>query len=187
MKKALSALALVSAAALASAAEYRIDPHHTNARFAIDHFGASTNVGGFYGLNGDVSFDAAKKTGSIDVRIPVSSLQTGSQDFTKHLLSADLFHAEKYPEIRFVSDKFHFSGNKLKAVDGKLTLMGKTLPVRLKADKFNCYDSPILKTQVCGADLSTKIDRTRWGMNYLTDVGMSKTVSLQIQIEAGKK
>lgn len=178
---------LAAVATGAHAATYKIDSHHANARFEIDHFGTSSNVGGFYGLSGTLQFDAAKGTGAIDVTIPVDSLQSSSQDFTNHLKSADLFNAEKFPEMRFVSTKFHFDGDKVTAVDGNLTLLGKTNPVTLKATKFNCYDSPMLKTQVCGGDFVTSIDRTQWGMNYLVDMGMTKTVNIAIQIEAGKE
>ena len=47
MQKILLAAALAAAAAAASATQYEIDPFHSNARFEIDHFGTSTNVGGF--------------------------------------------------------------------------------------------------------------------------------------------
>lgn len=175
----------------AHAATYEIDPYHANARFAIDHFNTSTNVGGFYNLTGQVSFDKDSYTGSLDVTIPITSLQTGSEHFTDHLKSADLFHAEKYPNMSFKSTKFHVIGKgkmrKLIAVEGNLTLLGQTHPVRLKANKFNCYDSPMLKTEVCGGDFSTTIDRTKWGMDYLVDVGVSKNVRIDIQIEAAKK
>lgn len=187
MKKTAFVLAAALAAHFAAAADYKLDPLHTNARFAIDHFGTSTNVGGFYGLSGDMKFDAKAKTGSIDLRIPVSSLQSGSQQFSGHLQSADLFDAARYPEMRFVSTRFHFDGDKVRAVDGKLTLRGQTHDVQLKADKFNCYDSPMLKTQVCGGDFSATIDRTRWGMDYLVSAGMSKAVRIDIQIEAAKQ
>ncbi|RRD91656.1 YceI family protein [Conchiformibius steedae] len=187
MKKSLLAASLLALALPVSAAEYTLDPHHTHAHFFIDHFGASTNMGSFNRLSGDLQFDPAKRSGSIDVRLPLANLQTGSKEFTAHLQSADLFHAEKYPEMRFQSTRFHFAGQRPSQIDGKLTILGKTHPVRLKVDKFNCYDSPILKTQVCGADLTTTIDRTRWGMNYLVDAGISKNVRLHIQIEAGKK
>ena len=36
------------------AANYKIDPIHTNAQFTLDHFATSSNVGGFYNLNGEV-------------------------------------------------------------------------------------------------------------------------------------
>ena len=187
MKKILSAIALATAAAAASAAPYEIDAFHTNARFAIDHFGTSTNIGGIYGLSGNMEFDAAKKTGSIDIRLPLANLQSGSKEFTHHLQSPDLFNAEKFPEMRFVSTKFHFSGGKVSAVDGKLTLLGKTQPVTLRASKFNCYNNPMKKAQVCGGDFNTTIDRTKWGLNYLTNEGMAKNVRIDIQIEAAKK
>lgn len=189
MKK-LALIALVACGS-AHAATYEIDPYHANARFAIDHFNTSTNVGGFYNLTGQVSFEKDSYTGSLDVTIPVTNLQTGSEHFTDHLKSADLFHAEKYPSMRFESTKFHVIGKgkmrKLIAVEGNLTLLGQTHPVRLKANKFNCYDSPMLKTEVCGGDFSTTIDRTKWGMDYLVDVGVSKNVRIDIQIEAAKK
>lgn len=187
MKKILIAGLLATSALSANAATYKIDPFHANARFAIDHFGTSSNVGGFYGLNGTLEFDAKKQSGSIDVTIPVSSLQSSSSEFTTHLKAADMFNMEKFPEMRFVSTKFHFEGEKLVSVNGNLTLLGQTHPVNLVAVKFNCYDSPMLKTQVCGGDFITIIDRTQWGMNYLVDVGMSKMVDIAIQMEASKQ
>lgn len=187
----LSMLALLGVSSLAAASTYEIDAHHTNARFSIDHFKTSTNVGGFYGLTGQLQYDPAAAKGSIDITIPVDKLQTGSEAFTNHLKSDDLFKQASHPSMRFVSTKFNFSGwgkhRKLRSVDGQLTLLGQTHPVRLVANKFNCYDSPILKTQVCGGDFSTTIDRTKWGMNYLVDIGISKNVRIDIQIEAGKK
>ncbi|MDO5651254.1 MAG: YceI family protein [Moraxella sp.] len=190
MKK-LVALSLLMVCGAANAATYEIDPMHTNARFGIDHFATSTNVGGFYGLTGNLQFDRTARTGSIDITIPVKNLQSGSEAFTGHLKSADLFNAAAYPTMRFVSTKFNFSrfGDepKVTSVDGNLTLLGKTHPVRLKAHKFNCYDSPMLKTEVCGGDFSVTIDRSQWGMNYLLDAGMTKDVRIDIQVEAAKK
>lgn len=45
-------LVVAIAAVSANAATYKIDPYHANARFSIDHFGTSSNVGGFYNLTG---------------------------------------------------------------------------------------------------------------------------------------
>jgi polyisoprenoid-binding protein YceI len=118
MKKTLFAGLLAVAAGAASAATYTIDSHHANARFAIDHFGATTNTGGFYNLTGTVAFDPKAQTGSVDVRIPVSSLNTGNARFDEHLKSADLFNAAQYPEMRFQSSKWHFKGNKVSSVEG---------------------------------------------------------------------
>ena len=186
MKKTLFTALLAVTAASAFAADYKIDSNHANARFAVDHFGTSTNTGGFYGLTGNVKFDAKAKTGAVDVKIPVNNLSTGISGFDGHLKSADFFNAAQYPEIRFQSTKWHFRGDKVTSVDGNLTLLGKTQPVTLKATKFNCYQSPMLKAEVCGGDFETVIDRTKWGMDYGVANGMTKNVRLNIQIEASK-
>lgn len=190
MKKILLATLLV--AGVANANTYEIDPYHTNARFAIDHFATSTNVGGFYGLTGEMTFDKANaKNSKIDITIPVEKMQSSSEAFTNHLKSADLFNAKLYPVIRFESTKFNYTGKgkarKLTSVDGNLTMLGETHPVRLKADKFNCYTSPMKKVEVCGGDFSTTIDRTKWGMDYLVAADMAKNVRIDIQVEAAKK
>ena len=164
---------------------YKIDPNHANVRFAIDHFGTTTNQGGFYGVTGDLNYNPAKNTGSINVDIPVNSLDTGNEHFTNHLKSAEFFNAEKYPTANFKSTKFHFKNGKVTKVDGNLTLLGKTNPVSLKATKFNCYNSPMLKNaQVCGGDFETTIDRTKWGMDTYVKMGFAKDVKLNIQVEA---
>lgn len=170
-----------------NAATYEIDPHHANARFFVNHFGTSTNAGGFYGLSGIVEYDPAAQKGFVGVTIPISSLETGIKPFNKHLKSADFFNVEKYPTAYFKSTDWQFDGDKVTAVKGELTLLDQTHPVTLKATSFNCYDSPLLKTQVCGGDFETMIDRTQWGINTYTDGGMMKDVTLKIQIEAGLK
>jgi yceI family protein len=89
MKKIMFALCSAMLASAASAAVYKVDEFHANARFAIDHFNTSTNVGGIYGLTGNLEFDRAKRQGSIDIVLPLSKLQTGSDRFTQHLKSAE--------------------------------------------------------------------------------------------------
>lgn len=186
-----TSLALLAAAATLStgafAADYAIDPTHTFATFEIGHFGATTNRGRFDKKEGTISFDKAAKTGAVDIRFDVASVNTGTPMFDKHLQSAELLNAEKFPQARFVSTRFHFSGDKVSAVEGKLTLLGVSQPVTLKANQFNCYDSPMLKREVCGGDFETTIDRTAFGMDYGVQWGFPKNVRLVIQVEAVKQ
>lgn len=188
MKKLLlSALAVSMFAGASMAAEYKLDPMHSNARFNIDHFGTTTNHGGFYNIEGQVSFDPAKKTGAIEVVIPTASLNTGSTDFDNHMKSADLLNVDKFANITFKSTEWVFDGNKPTEVKGELTMMGKTNPITLKATKFNCYENPMFNAEVCGGDFTATIDRTQWGVDFLVDMGMTKDVVLQIQVEAVKQ
>ena len=184
---ALAATALFATAAHAAPATYAIDPTHTFATFEIDHFGASTNRARFDKKSGTVQFDKAAKTGQVEVVIDMGSVNSGVAGFDRHLKSADIFNVEKYPEAKFVSDKFVFDGDKLKEVTGQLTLNGQTHPITIAANKFNCYQSPMLKTEVCGGDFEATIDRTQWGVNYGTNWGAAKDVRLVLQIEAVKQ
>lgn len=192
MRKSSFALLTLAAAAVlstgaAQAANYAIDPTHTFVTFEIGHFGTTTNRARFDKKQGAVEFDRAAKTGKVNITIDTTSVNSGTPAFDKHLQSADLFDAAKYPTIQFVSDKFTFNGDKVSEVSGQLTLLGKTAPVTLKATQFNCYDSPMLKREVCGGDFETTIDRTQWGMNYGVEWGFPKNVRLVVQIEAVKQ
>ena len=180
MKKGLLAILLSASVGTTAAATYSLDPNHTNARFAADHHETSTNVGGFFKLEGKLQFDPAKKTGAVDVVIPISKLNSGNPDFDQHLKTADFFHAEKFPEMRFVSDEFVFDGDKVKELRGKLTILGQTHPVTLQAKQFNCYFNDMAKKDTCGGDFAAKIQPTQWGF------AAPKEAKLKIQIEAFK-
>ncbi|PRA52702.1 hypothetical protein CQ062_17445 [Ochrobactrum sp. MYb68] len=180
----LASLLSVSAA---QAADYKLDPTHTKAVFYIDHFNTSTNSGGFYEINGNISFDPETMDGKMDISIPVKTLNTGMAAFDKHVTGADMLDAEKFPTIEFKSTKWNFDENKLVSVDGNLTMKGKTQPIQLTATKFGCYQSPIFKAEVCGGDFEATIDRTQWGVDFLVKEGMAKMVKLEIQAEAIKQ
>jgi polyisoprenoid-binding protein YceI len=185
---ALAAAALLSAGlAHAEPATYAIDPTHTFATFEIGHFGASTNRGRFDKKTGSVTLDKAAKTGKVEITIDTTSINSGTAAFDKHLQSPDLFDAAKHPTMTFVGDKFTFDGDKVTAVAGTLTLLGKTAPVTLKASQFGCYQNPMLKREVCGGDFETTLDRTVFGMNYGVDWGFPKNVRVVVQVEAVKQ
>ena len=181
------ALALLATTGSAIAAQYEIDPHHTYVAFEIGHFGTSTNRAQFEKTSGSIDFDRAAKSGKVDVRVDTASVHSGSPAFDTHLQTADLFNVAQHPEMRFVSDRFEFDGDRVAKVHGQLTLLGKTAPLVLNATQFNCYQSPMLKAEVCGGDFEGSIDRTQWGMDYLVAMGMPKKVRLVVQIEAAKK
>ncbi|MDO5288233.1 MAG: YceI family protein [Pseudomonadota bacterium] len=191
LRAASAALTLIALGAVGSAhaqmAEYKIDPDHTYASFAIDHFGASVNRGRFDQVSGTVQFDRAAQTGKVDILIDTRSIHSGSTRFDEHLKAADLFNTAQHPSMRFVSDRLVFKGDKLIEAVGQLTLLGKTHPVTLKALQFNCYPNPMAKTEACGGDFEASIDRTQWGMNYAVDMGISKTVKITATIEAFKQ
>lgn len=189
MKKALLALAVLSLATAAQAdiVTYAIDPTHTFVTFEAKHFNTSTLRGRFDKKEGTVAFDRTGKAGKAEITLDTSSISTGVPALDTHLKSKDFFDAIHSPSVKFVSDKFNFDGDKVSGVAGQLTMLGKTVPVTLKATNFNCYTNPILKREVCGGDFETTIARTQWGMDYGLQYGLPDNIRLLIQVEAVKQ
>ena len=183
---AAAAALLAAGAAQAEPVTYAIEPSHTFVTFEVLHFGTSTVRGRFDKKEGTVQVDRAAKTGSVDLTIDTSSVDTGTPPFDAHLKKKDFLAVEEFPTAKFVSHQFRFDGDKVSEVAGTLTLLGKSQPVTLKALNFNCYDHPMLKRQVCGGDFETTIQRSQFGMGY----GLPRipdSVRLVIQVEAVKQ
>ena len=179
--------AFVAATAVhAEPASYALDPAHTFVTFGVKHFGTSTVRGRFDKKNGTVVLDKAAKAGKIDVTIDMTSINSGVTSFDGHLKSKDFFNVEAHPSATFTSDRLMFEGEKVTAVHGKLTLLGKTQDVTLKSEGFNCYENPRLKREVCGGDFETTIKRSAFGMGYGLP-GIPDDVHLTIQVEGIKQ
>jgi polyisoprenoid-binding protein YceI len=175
-----------SGAAQAQAATYSIDPTHTFVNWEALHFGTSTSRGRFDKKEGSITFDRAGKSGKVDITIDMASISTGVGPFDNHLRSGDFFDTAKHPTARFVGERLAFTGDNVTEVVGTLTMRGVSQPVTLKASRFNCYQSPILKREVCGGDFETIVKRSLFGMTYGLP-GIPDDIKLSIQVEAVKQ
>lgn len=170
----------------AETSTYTIDPTHTFVTWEALHLGASTSRGRFDKTEGSIQMDRSAKRGRIDVSIATGSINTGLAAFDKVLQGSGFFDSEKYPTARFVSDRLNFDGDKVQSAEGQLTMLGKTLPVTLKAIRFVCYDNPFFNREVCGGDFEATFQRSQWGMSYGIP-SASDEVKLLIQVEAVKQ
>ena len=179
------AAALLAAASLAQAeaVTYAVEPMHTYVTFEVRHLGTSTNRGRFDKKEGSITLDRAAKTGRADITIDTASISSGLPMFDGHLRGDNFLRVKDFPTAKFVGDKFSFDGDKVSAVSGTLTLLGKTQPITLNATHFNCYDNPMLKREVCGGDFEATLQRSAYGMTYGLP-GIPDNVKLVIQIEA---
>lgn len=193
MKKALLATTLVLAAmsstsALAQSATYKIDPTHTFVYFEARHLGTSTNRGRWDKKDGEIQFDRAGKTGKVDITLDMSSINTGVGPFDNHLRSPDFFDVANNPTARFVAANFKFDGDKVTEVTGELTMRGKTAPLTLKANLFNCFQHARLQREVCGGDFEGIVKRSLWGVNWgLAQNLTPDDIKITIQVEAIKQ
>lgn len=176
--------ALLALATLpAQAASYQFDPDHTYPLFEIDHLGFSTQRGQFDRVRGTLEFDAVQRSGSLEVVIDAVSLDSGNDARDAILKGPGWFDAERFPAITFRSQRFVFERERLVAIDGELTLLGVTQPVRLDIARFKCGLNLASRKRTCGADATATLLRSRFGMNTgLPFVG--DEVRLRIQAEA---
>ncbi len=168
-----------------AADNYTIDPSHTFPNFTISHLGFSTMHGRFDKTSGTVTLDSKAKKGSIDITVDTASISTGHAKRDKHLRSPDFFNAAEFPTITYKSNAVHFDGDMPSMVDGTLTISGVSKPVKLEIDAFKCGVHPMNKKNICGANATTHIKRSDFGMNYGLP-GIGDDVNLTFEIEAVK-
>jgi polyisoprenoid-binding protein YceI len=106
--------------------DYKIKDSHSIA------FKSKDPSGSFKTITGTVKWDDADLANSkFDLKIPVSSINTGNGMQNKKAQTPEWFDATKYPDIKFVSTK---SGDEYK-ITGKLTMKGvtkeKTIPAKV--------------------------------------------------------
>ncbi len=166
MLKVVIPAALLGLSAVATAAEYTIDPAHTYPHFAISHLGFSTLYGRFDETSGSLSLDREQGTGEVEIVIQAGSVNTGHAKRDEHLRSPDFLNAAEYPEITFRSTEVTFNGEDKATVEGELTLLGATRPVTLDVDHIACGAHPMNGKEVCGFNATTTINRSDFGVSY---------------------
>ena len=101
MNKQIATLVLALAAAapaLAAPETYVVEGSHTYPRFSYSHFGYSTQLSRFNKTTGKIVFDKAAKTGSVDIVIDTTSVDTGFATFNEHIQGDDFLATGTLPE-----------------------------------------------------------------------------------------
>ena len=174
------AVASVATFTMAKPVDYTIDPTHTATVFTWNHFGFSTPSANFSDIQGVISVDNAKPANSsVNVTIPLSSLNTNVKALDEHLKNADFFNAEKYPNITFKSTKVQALGKNKYKITGNLTVKDVTKPVVLDAVLNKQGVHPMTKAESIGFNATTSFDRSAFGVGaYVPNVGDKITVNI---------
>lgn len=182
--RSLIAAALISAALPAAAASYTVDKDHTYPSFEFPHMGISWWRGKFTRASGKVNYDAAARTGDVNIVVQAASIDFGHKSMNEHAVGPDWLNTEQFPTLSYVG-KLQFQGDKPVAVDGNLNFMGTTRPLLLKMNSFQCIQHPFFKREVCGADAEGELNRADYGLKAGAE-GDQGRVRLRIQVEAMK-
>ncbi|MGA9699232.1 YceI family protein [Acinetobacter sp. ANC 3781] len=183
------AVASVATLSLAKPVAYQIDPQHSATVFSWSHFGFSTPSANFSDIQGTINVDNAKPANSsVNVNIPVSSINTNVKALDEHIQTADFFDAAKYPNITFKSTKVQALGKNKYKITGDLTVKGVTKPVVLDAVLNKQAVHPMTKLQTVGFNATTSFNRSAFGIGgYVPNVGDKVTVNITTEASVPAK
>lgn len=124
------------------------------------------------------TFDVLLKTESgepvsLDVDIDLSSMESGSQKLTEHLLNPDFFDAEKWPNATFTATSFVKGDGNTYAVTGTLSMHGVSHPEIIQMDITNSH---IIAHHI--------LDRTVYGIGAPAEglMAVDAPVTLEIKV-----
>ncbi|EIM39102.1 MULTISPECIES: YceI family protein [Acinetobacter] len=184
-------LASVATFSMAKPVAYTIDPGHTATVFSWSHFGFSTPSANFSDIQGTITVDNEKPANSsVNVTIPVSSINTNVKALDEHIQKAEFFDVEKYPNITFKSTKVQALGKNKYKITGDLTIKGVTKPVVLDAVLNKQAVHPMTKLQTIGFNATTSFNRSAFNVGaYVPNVGDKITVNIttEASVPAAKK
>jgi polyisoprenoid-binding protein YceI len=182
MKYLLAALLAASVPAPVTAGNYTVDPEHTYPSLEFSHMGLSIWRGRFNKTSGKITFDRAARTGNADILVDSTSIDFGHNKMKEFALGEDWLNVEKFPAMTY-KGALKFKGDMPVSVDGQLTLLGVTKPVKLKINSFKCMEHPMFKKEVCGADAEGDLNRADFGMTKYSE-GEAGKIHMRIQVEA---
>jgi polyisoprenoid-binding protein YceI len=161
--------------------DWTVDGGHSSVVFRVKHANASWFQGMFDKVDGKVTFDPAKpEATSVQLTIPVDSVDTNDQKRDAHLKNQDFFNSKENPEITFRSTSIKAEGAVLQ-VTGELAMAGKTKTVTIPVEKTG--EGEFYGKRV-GFSTTFTIKRSEFGMTYGVDKNvLGDEVTLMIDLE----
>jgi polyisoprenoid-binding protein YceI len=175
-------LAFASGAPHAAEEVFKIDPDHTYPSFEFSHMGISVWRGKFTKTSGTVTLDREARTGTVEVRVDTASVDFGHRTMDNVAISEEWLNVDRFPVMRYRGPVV-FEGDTPVAVDGQLSLLAVTKPVRLTIKSFKCMTHPLFRREVCGADAEGEFNRADFGMKQYSQ---GEVIHLRIQVEGMK-
>jgi polyisoprenoid-binding protein YceI len=159
---------------------YKVDPVQSSVIFSIKHFGVTDFYGNFKQISGTITFDSADPSkSSVELTVPVESLDTRNDKRDQHLKSPDFFNAQQFPAITFKSNKIEGSGDSYK-ISGDLTIHGVTKPITVDFKKGG--ENKGQKETRSGGESRFTIKRSDYDMKFMAGpVGDDVNIILSLE------
>lgn len=183
----LAAMAIMWMTAPVDAAEkYQVDPAHTYVLFKVMHLGVGYSYGRFDSPTGSIVWDEANPANStIAIAVDAASINTAVEKRDQHIRSADFLNSGKYTTIAFKSTSVAEKSADTYAINGELTLLGKTRPISIEARQTGNGKDPWGNYRR-GFKSIFVIKRSDWGMDFMLG-GLGDEVELTVSVEGVRK
>jgi polyisoprenoid-binding protein YceI len=137
---------------------YQVDPVHSSVSFEVPYMGINTFSAGVK------RFNASLVDGRLSGAAEIGSLELKDENFLAHLVGADFFDAEHYPEVSFEGRDARVENSEV-VFDGEITIRGIAHPATLQGTLVGPITDPRGQTRY-GLRLETQIDRTAYGITW---------------------
>ncbi len=184
LRIALLTLALLLASATTGrAAEFTLDPVHSQVMFSVSHLGYSHSHGRFADVTGTFNFDEKSPAAAkASVSVKTASLRMDDNAWEEHLKGSDFFNVTQFPEMTFKTTAVEVTGDKTAKVTGDLTLLDVTKPIVLDVTYNKGAVHPMNKKYTAGFSARGNLKRSDFGMAYGLP-GIGDDVTLIIEAE----
>jgi len=164
---------------------FKIDPVHSSVLFSIKHLGVTDFYALFKDISGTVVFDKDDPAkSSVELTIPVESVDTRNPKRDQHLKSPDFFNAKQFPTLSFKSNKVEASGDTYQ-ISGDFTLHGVTKPITIEFKKGP--EGKGMEGEVRGGgETRLTIKRSDYGMTFMQGA-LGDEVNIIVSIEGVKQ
>lgn len=187
----LMMVALLAATRVASAhpLDYRIDTVHSQVLFSADHDGYSNPVGRFSIARGWLRFDADDWAASkVVADIDLASADLGDKDWNAAVTGSKFLDAAQFPLAHFQSTSVTKTGDDTGVLEGKLTLHGVTLPVKVDFTVNRVGMTLFGFETIAGFSGHAELDRTQFGMTaFPKAIGTRVTIRLEIEAKLDRQ
>lgn len=174
---------LLASATPGRAAEFTLDPVHSQVMFSVSHLGYSHSHGRFADVTGTFNFDEKSPAAAkASVSVKTASLRMDDNAWEEHLKGSDFFNVTQFPEMTFKTTAVEVTGDKTAKVTGDLTLLDVTKPIVLDVTYNKGAVHPMNKKYTAGFSARGNLKRSDFGMAYGLP-GIGDDVTLIIEAE----
>jgi len=167
----------------APAGIYKSEDTHAYITFQYLHQGYARPTLRWNDFDATINLNPDSPTDStLSVTIDAASIDSGVERFDGHLVSADFFDVDNYPEITFVSKNLSQSLTGRGKLTGELTMKGITKPVTLDVTLNKVGEHFQSKKSIIGISATTMIKRSDWNLGKYTPV-VGDDVEISIEVE----